>query len=148
MVPSQAFLDDSGEAALTTVPPWGSSAPYMALVMAAFTPAPTLALGDLTLANFTGATPKVSGAATPAFYTDPVTGDYVALLVEPAGGWKWSPTDDTNLPQTIYGYACLDHAQAVLMASQLFDPPLEITAVGQLIQIGGVEFRINNQFIF
>lgn len=148
MRPVQQFLDESAEAALTSSPPWGASAPYIALVMAAFTPSPSLVLTDLTLADFTGSTPKAAGAAAPAFYTDPTTGDFIALLAEPAGGWKWSPSDGTNLPQTIFGYACLNNAQDELMATELIDPPITLSAPDQVITIGNVEFRIQPIFIF
>lgn len=148
MIPVVDFNEDAATKALTAAPPWGSSAPYMALVMMPFTPGPTLVLSDLTLATFTGNAAKVAGAVVPVFYSDPSTGDYIGLLVEPAGGWKWTPSDGVNLPQTIYGYACLNNAKDTLLATQLFDPPLLITAPGQLITIGDVEFRVNSQFIF
>lgn len=112
----------------------------VALVKAAFTPSPTLDPATLTLADFTG-----SGAivfASSLAYVDPVAGFQEVRLNPPVGGFKWSPTNATNLPQQIFGFVVTDTTGATLVGAGLLDEPVTLTAAGQIIDLETLRFRM------
>jgi len=104
------------------------------LVNAAFTP------GQLTgysAADFDGAVTLNAGElALTAFY-DPLTSQIVINIPDPEGGWNWTVSGATNLPQTVYGFT-LKTGTAVL-ASGMIDP-VELNTVGQGLSLGTVQF--------
>lgn len=112
-----------------------------------FTPGETLTLTDDDMADFTGSTPKATGAATRPVLTDPATGDQFLNMPSPAGGFRWTATATTNLPQTIYG-AVLGSSSTtiegdVLYGSQLLpENPVEINASGDSVAIDFVTFTL------
>ena len=77
----------------------------IALVKAAFTPAESNVLADLTFADFDGSAPIVCGTGTQPTGLDPNTNDTLITIKPPAGGFRFATTGITNLPQTIYGFA-------------------------------------------
>jgi len=78
-----------------------------------FSPGPTPGLVDADMADFDGSTPKASGAATRPVLTDPATGQQYLRIPDPAGGWNWTTSGTTNLPQTIYGFALTSDSTTV-----------------------------------
>src|SRR5262245_40946180 len=106
------------------------------LASAAFTPSPTLTIAGLTEATFTGYTALVAGTGSQQEFLDPVTGNRVVQLNEPAGGWHWATTGAVGLPQTIYGFYVTDNGTTALYGSQLFPTPITLTAAGQGIDQG------------
>lgn len=120
---------------------------YVALIQQPFTPSPNLALLDLTLADFDGSTPLKSGADVPNFSLDPLTGNYWGTVVAPAGGWYWEVSGATNLQQTIYGFAFLDHDKAVLIAAELLPTPVTLHVVSESITIFTVRFQLSSRFL-
>jgi len=119
-----------------------AAATKIALVKEAFTPDENLAIGDLTLADFTGSTPLALGAGTQLAGNDPETGDQRVTMKDPAGGLRWESTNTANLPQTIYGFALTDNAGTGLLATELLPNPLTITEAGQEVTIGSARFTI------
>jgi len=116
------------------------------LIMAEFAPGLQTDFAALTPATFTGSTFKEAGVGTQQMYVDPETGEYVVQLLEPVGGWHWQATDAVNLPQTIYGWAVTDHTDGDTYGSDLFDTPIILTASGQGLNIGTVQFRLPGNF--
>lgn len=124
----------------TTLAPAGA-ANKIALIAGPVTPDENLVVGDIDLASFDGSTPIAGATGTQQAGIDPVTGDQIVTIKEPAGGWRWESTGVTNLPQTIYGFALLDATLAELLAIGMLPVPVTITAAGQEINIGTATFR-------
>jgi hypothetical protein len=114
----------------------------MKLVKAAFAPAEDIAFAGLTYADFDGSTPIVCGTGTQPVGIDPATQDQKITIKAPAGGFRWETSGITNLPQTIYGYALVDNADAVLLAMALLPTPLLLTEIGDEINLGAPELTI------
>jgi hypothetical protein len=114
------------------------------LVKAPFVPGPGLTVGSLTPADFAGSTPKANTSATMLKFTDPATGEWIVEVPPPVGGWHWQTTSGvTNLPQTIYGYGCMDNTGAILYGTDLLPVPQLLNANAQGIDIPAVRFRLN-----
>lgn len=140
----QAWLDTIGTLMGADTAWLADATPFVEVHLAqnAFTPGPTLALGDLTEATFTGATALHAASAATQVFKDPANGNQIMQVREPAGGWHWVTTDAVNLPQTIYGYYLTTGDGDPLIAAALFDTPIVLSATGQAIDIGQVRFRI------
>jgi len=113
------------------------------LIAAPFSEDENLVVGDLTFATFTGSTALEVAVDDQQVAVDPVTSQQVVTLVEPLGGWRWETTDAVNLPETIYGAALLTSASAALLALHTLPTPIGLTAAGQEINLGALQFRIN-----
>jgi hypothetical protein len=100
-----------------------------------------LVLANVSLASFTGSTGLVATAGVQQAGVDPTTREQLVTLVEPAGGWRWENTADEVNPISIYGYALLDNAEAVLLAVKRFALPINIQFIGDEINIGAATFR-------
>lgn len=106
---------------------------YIALCKAAFIPSEILAFADIALADFDGSTPiGVTVGAQPESLV-PGTFDSRIDLSPPVGGFRFVTTGVTNLPQTIYGFVLLDHAKAVVLASELLTQPVTLTISGEVV---------------
>jgi hypothetical protein len=114
----------------------------VALIMAPFTPAEGLAIGDLTFADFDGSTPIEVELGTQPEGIAPGTTDSIITISPPAGGWRWETTGLTNLPQTIYGFALVNNGSTVLFGSQAFSTPIDLNAINQVIQLDSVTFTL------
>jgi hypothetical protein len=144
MLPTQAMINrlatvlgaDVGSIA-------AASAPKVHLAQNVFTPGPGLTLAQLTEASFTGyaALSGAPGAVVP--FTNPLTGLQTINLPDPAGGWHFSCTASTGLPQTIYGWYVTDSGVATLWGSALFITPITLTAGGQGIDVPLVSFALS-----
>jgi len=100
-----------------------------------------LAFADLQLADFDGSAALEPGVGAQDEGLDPSNNDAIVTMLAPAGGWRWETTGDTNLPQTIYGFALLDHAGTLLLAAETLPTPITLTGVNQQIDIGSVTLR-------
>jgi len=123
----------------TLAPP--ADANVIALVMAEFTPSEGTVLGDLTLADFVTSTPLAVVVGTQPEGLDPNNADALITLSPPAGGFRWETTALTNLPQTIYGFALLNDALDTLLACEVLEEPVTLTAVNQVVELGAIGFR-------
>jgi hypothetical protein len=117
----------------------------IALINAAFTPNENLTIGELSLATFVGSTPLAGAAGAQGVGIDPATGDQVVTILAPAGGWRWTCTTAPVSAETIYGYALVDHTGATLLGTNLLTPPITITEVGDLVDLGAVPIDFVNQ---
>jgi len=115
----------------------------IALIQNDFTSTPNTILADLTLADFTGATPLEAGTGTQQTFIDPTTSTRILQVLEPAGGWHWQATNTTNLPQTIYGYALTSNDGLTLFATERFTTPVTLTGVGDAIDIDQARFAMS-----
>lgn len=140
--PSNAILDQITAllaADATTLAPAANGCKCH-LAKQAFTPGPNLLIGDLVEADFDGYAALTAGLNAQQDFTDPVSGLRVVQILEPAGGWHFEVTGVTNLPQTIYGYYFTNNAGAVLYASALIIPAVNLTGVGQGIDLPNLRF--------
>lgn len=143
MQPTQAMIDSvAALIAADTALLAAAAVKNVNLVIAPFTPAPTTAFGDLTIADFTGSAAKTAAAGAQQAYLDPITGEWVVQLVEPVGGWHWEATALTNLPQTVHGFVVTNDDDTETLGSQLLDTPITINAVGQGLNLGQIQFRL------
>jgi hypothetical protein len=114
------------------------------LVKVPFVPGGNLTVADLTPADFAGAAALSNSTATMQVFVDPATGEWIIQVPEPVGGWHWVTTSGvTNLPQTIYGWACVDNTSAILYGSDVFGAPILLNGDGQGINVDQVLFRLS-----
>jgi hypothetical protein len=143
MVPLKAVRLQLGELlagdTTTMAPVTGNK---MVLIKTAFVPNENIVLADLDQADFDGSTALVCGSGVQPVGIDPSTQDQVITIKSPVGGFRWETSGLTNLPQTIYGYALMDNAAAVLLGSELLDTPILLSAVGEEIDLGSVKMTI------
>jgi len=92
------------------------------------TPGPATAFADLTLADFTGYA-AVAGQVFSAAYYDV---DFTALSLGEDALFLCSGSAISN---TIYGYALLDTAGAVLLAIFPFDQPVAVNMAGEAVTV-------------
>jgi len=116
-----------------------ATANKIALVIAPFTPSENLTLLDLTLATFTGSTPKAGVADEQEAGIDPVTGEQKVTILAPLGGWRWECTGAPAEAETVYGFALVDNAAAALLGTDTLVDPVEIASVGDFVDLGKVE---------
>jgi hypothetical protein len=141
MLPMKAVRLQLGEllaADATTLAP-AVSANKIALVKAAFALTENLVASDLTLAAFTGSTPKAGATGAQQSGLDPVTFEQKITILAPAGGWRWECTVAPSPAETIYGFALLDSTLATLLGAAVFPTPIPVASVGDFIDLGAVE---------
>lgn len=141
MIPTNTILNalqgllaaDTGTLAAVT-------ALHVHLLKAPFTPGKTTDFTALTAATFTGSAAKAAGTGTQQKFADPITGELIVQIQEPAGGWHWQATAGTGLPEVIYGYAVTDTADTVTYGSALLPSPVTITNTGDAVDIPYIRF--------
>lgn len=143
MIPTLALREKAMQllAADTATLAQAADANVIVLIKEPFTPGESLALGDLTPADFDGSTPLECGLGTQPEGQDPANTDALITLESPAGGWRWETTGVTNLPQTIYGYALMTDGLAALLGADTLPTPIDLTGVNQVVQLGALGFR-------
>lgn len=132
-------LGDLLAADIPTLAP--AAANKVALIAAPFVMDENTTFASLTLATFTGSTPKAGAAGAQQVGVDPATGDQVITNLAPAGGWRWECSVAPASEETIYGYALVNNAVAVLLGLQAFPTPIAIADVGDYVDLGAVEIR-------
>ena len=144
MVAVSALNDRAADLLATDTTTLAEATPFLfvKLVINPFTPGPTLTIGALTFATFTGSAGKHANSATNVVGIDPATGNYIITIPDPVGGWNWVCTVAPAAPETVYGWAVLDAAGAVLWKAELLDAPVEISQVGHQVNIGTVTFTV------
>lgn len=118
-----------------------ATALHVHLIKAPFTPGDNTDFTTLTEADFTGHTALHAGTGNQQMFRDPVTGELVVQMLEPAGGWHWVTGDTVNLPQTIYGYVLTDHTDLITYASSLLPTPVLLQAAGDGVNVDQVKFN-------
>lgn len=147
MLPMRTLRLQLGEllaADATTLAP-AADANTVALIKSNFAIGETLVAADLTLANFATSTPLPAGVGPQLVGLDPVTGDQIITIKEPAGGFRWEVTTTADLPQTIYGFALFNDDQTILLGVELLPVPITLNAVGQQVDLGSVKITVVQQ---
>lgn len=149
MTPSQVFMDKIPPLVAADTTGLAELTPFVmvSLVASPFVPSLDLDITTLTLASFTGATPKHAADAGPHVFLDPATNEWMVQVDPPAGGWHWQTTATTNLPETIYGWICTDSAGVVLQGSDVFPEPIVLQIIGQGVDIPRVAFRFQDGYV-
>ncbi len=144
MLPMRTVRLQLGEllaADATTLAP-ATDANKIALIAAPFTPSENLVIGDLTLATFTGSTPKAGATGTQQAGIDPATSEQVITILSPVGGYRWECTSAPGSPEPIYGYALTTNDGSILLAVAMLPAPVNIGEVGDFIDLGAVTMRL------
>jgi len=147
MYPTQAAYESAVLAMGATTVSFGTvfSKPlFLIPIKAAFTPGPSPAVTDADIADFDGSTPLVYASAARIPVADVLTSELRINMPAPVGGNQFTTSGVTNLPQTIYG-AVLGTSSTtveggVLYGSGTLDEPMTLTASGQQIDFGQIEF--------
>lgn len=141
MKPTKALLDMFVNAIKATTV-LGSPADTAKLVMLFkndVEPTEATLIGDLDEADFTDyARAEVPELAAMAG-SDPLSLERELLV--PSGDLIWETTDAVGLPQTIFGFALLNHAGTALLAAETFPEPIELTEAGQIITVDKLAIR-------
>lgn len=115
-----------------------ATANKIALVVNQVTPQENLTVADLSFATFAGGAPKSGVAGAQQVGIDPITGEQVITILSPAGGWRWECTAAPAVPEQIFGFALVDDTLADLWAYALLPQAVNISSVGQFIDLGSV----------
>jgi len=145
MLPMKALRLTIGELLAADVANLAPTTPNkIALIANSFNPADeNLVVGDLVLATFTGSAPKAGAAGAQQVGIDPLTGDQIITILQPAGGYRFECTSAPGTPEVIYGFALLDDTLANLLGVEGFTDPITITDVGDFVDTGAVQIDIN-----
>lgn len=93
--------------------------------------------GGMTQSTDTGLA-AVLCTANPNLFVDAVTGEQVIRL---AGDFTFEANGDGDaFPITVYGYAVTDNNLVHVLKWERFDVPVELTAAGQAVDVGGANF--------
>lgn len=145
MVPSRALFEAMIDAmAADTAFLAAATAMHVHPVVNNFVPSQTISLGSLTLATFTGGAAKNCGVGAQTVFLDPIANLLLIQLLEPAGGFTWECTVTPASPETVYGYAVTDTADAVLLGTALLDTPVAISVAGQGFSVPYIRLRFLN----
>lgn len=109
--------------------------PNLRLIKAPFTPGPNIERADLVDADFDGATFVQLDPTLIAESLDPATNDVMLSMPAGATPYRWETATDLNLPQTIYGSAMIKDNNTDVIACELFDTPITLTAPNQVIML-------------
>lgn len=147
MLPMKALRLKFGEllAADTTTLAQAADANVVVLIQEDFNLNENLTVGALVPADFTGSTPLAGGLGTQLVGIDPLTGEQVITLEDPAGGWRWECTAAPAEPQTIFGYALMNEAMDAIWGAAKLPDPITIVDAGHEITIGSVQIRMVTQ---
>lgn len=107
----------------------------IALVINDFAPTKDIVLVDLTLATFTGSTPKVVTTGNQTVLYDSETARRGVLLKEPVGGFNFVCTSAPGAPETVFGWALLFDAGSSVWAVNKLETPVVITSAGDFVGI-------------
>jgi hypothetical protein len=140
MLPSKALRESLGTLLASDTSGLANATPNkVALFVNSITPNENILMSALTLASFTGSSPKTGTAGDQGVANDPVTGDQVITILAPAGGWRWVCTADPISPQTVFGFVLTDATLATMIAIALLPAPVTISHAGQQIDLGALE---------
>jgi len=124
------------------------TAMHVHLVLDAISPGLDTDFLTLTEPTFTGGAAKNAGTGAQTTFFDPLTGQRVIQLLEPAGGWSWICTVAPASAETVNAVVVTDTADTVTLGSQVLDDPVTITNIGDAITVGTLQLRLNvNAFI-
>jgi len=85
--------------------------------------------------DFAVSTPLTGGTGPGQLFVDPVDGKRKIRIIEPAGGWTWSVTAGTNLPQHVYG-VWIRNTSLDIFLGQINTPDMVLDGSGLSFGIG------------
>jgi hypothetical protein len=119
----------------TTLAP-ASLANEVALIIAPFALSENLTVASLTLGSTNGLSPINCATGAQEVAQDPVTGSQLITIVPAAGsGFRWVSSGSFTAPITVYGYALLTNAGAVLLGAQALPTPIVFQSAGYQLDI-------------
>lgn len=115
--------------------------PKLKLSKGPFTPNQGNVPLDFTEADFAGyaAIPTLVNAQN--YGIDPLTGERLVEMKIPVGGWRFTCTGLANTPQQIFGAYLINDAGTTVYGSVLFDGPVTIDTIAQIIDLDAITFR-------
>lgn len=113
--------------ALVTAPGWNA-----VLIDQPFVPGPDLVYADLSIDNGFEGAPQALLAGLNIQGTNPVQGGSIVCFVAPSSFQYWIANSITV--RTVYGMAWVEDGGTFVYASQLFDTPITITRVGDVVR--------------
>lgn len=113
------------------------------LVGANFTPSIDLVAADIVRVTNLALLPKVPTPGTQNDSVDPVTGELIVEMKEPAGGFSWNTGVGFVGPVTAWGVALYNGGVTVLLGTQKFDQPILLNGDNQSVNVGSIQFRID-----
>jgi len=116
-----------------------ATANKIALIIAPFGLNENYTLADLTLATFTGSTPKSGASGAQQVGIDPVTGEQKITILAPVGGWRWECSVTPGAAETVYGYCLLDDTLSDVLGLAELGNPVVIAEATQFLDLGAVE---------
>lgn len=144
MVPSTAIYNKVLDllAADTDTLAQAADALKVKLVVSNFTPSKTLDIDSVTLATFTGSTPKTVALDEQQVGYDPVSQRRFIQLIPPVGGWYWEASADIDPPQRVYGYIVTNNAGDELIGSDLLEESVLISAAEDSVEIPNIRLYL------
>jgi len=147
MTPTILTLIEINELVRNSENLWGSSETNMQVVLVAnsFVPSRELSVADLTLASFTGSTPKDIPFGAQTYVLDNESGRLGILLKEPIGGYNFVCTVAPVEAETIYGWALINVDGDALYFSELLPTPIVVAAVGNVVPLPALLGWLENE---
>lgn len=102
-----------------------------------FTPSPTLTLGDMAFAAFTGSAAKTVTTGTQVVIHDEESDGFGVQMKEPVGGFNFVCTAAPGTPEVITGYAVILN-NATLIATARLDADKEVRVVGDYVDLPAI----------
>jgi hypothetical protein len=125
-----------------------ATAMKVGLIIEPFTPSADLTIGSVVISAAAGLAPIAGVAGAQLESIDPLTGENVAEVKAPAGGFRWEVPGPTT-PTTVYGYALTNNLGDSLLATEAINPPLVFTGdANQSHTAPALKFRIDGLKIF
>jgi len=155
MVPMRDVVEDvmaAAGATTVTFTPGLADGKYLIPVKAAFTPGPDVEFVNATdKADFTGSTGIGIAAGARTVVTNPLTGGVTLNFPAPSGGFLFTATNDTNLPQTIHGVVLGNDSITIesgVVATALLPEPVTLTDAGDYFEVSAVNLTLPITAIF
>jgi len=123
------------------------AAMHVHLIAEPFVPSSGTDFASLLAATYAGSAAKSAGTGAQQVFVDPVTGNRIIQLLEPAGGWTWECTADPAAPETIYGYVVTDNTDTDTYGSDLLETPVEISEAGQAVAVPNIRINLPPGFM-
>lgn len=122
--------------------------PKLHLSKQAFTPNQNNVPADFLEANYAGYAAIACIVGNQLVGIDPLTGERLVEMKIPAGGWRFPCTGLGNTPQDIFGAYLMNDAGTIIYGAALFESPLTIDTIGQVVEVDSVRFRFRFSGIY
>jgi len=140
MIPTNMFLTVLNQMVQASNALWGESDPnaQIVLIASSFVPSPSLVRDDLTLATFTGSTPKDIPFGSQVLILDNESGRMGLMLKEPVGGFNWTCSAVPSSPETIYGWGIYSTNDDSVWFTELLPVPVTVSNIGNVVEVTAI----------